>query len=226
MRPMCRLPMEFSRLRSDVSHRQRNHHSHQACSSRMPLALTDTTRRGSKGHQYFPAYVLRSGSTVESTIHWSARVMFATVKSTLLNLHSVETMRREMNESWITISHTILSNGGKGIKGRQWQRPNNERFKKSQANEYKAPFDPREDFHTYGCMVSRDEIVWYVDGVEVGRKKNQYWHRKMNVALSLGLRAPYAKFENNRLVPNEKHPANNLPTSMKVDYVRVWELVK
>ncbi len=122
--------------------------------------------------------------------------------------------------------HAILSNGMRGIAGRQWQRPHDKRFKKTQANEYRAPFDPREDFHTYGCKVSRDEIVWYVDGVEVGRKKNLFWHRKMNVALSLGLRAPFATFENNRLVANEKHPAKNLPTSMKVDYVRVWELAE
>lgn len=120
--------------------------------------------------------------------------------------------------------HTILSNGNKGVAGRQWQRP--EKFKASQATEYNAPFDPREDFHTYGCMVSPDEIVWYVDGMEVGRKKNRYWHRQMNVALSLGLRAPYAQFENNRLVPNTKHPADELPTSMLVDYVRVWELAE
>lgn len=119
--------------------------------------------------------------------------------------------------------HTIVSNGGSGVAGRAWQRPNDERFKASQSNEYKAPFDPREDFHTYGCNVSRDEIVWYVDGIEVGRKKNHYWHRNMNVALSLGLRAPYTKFENNRLVPSDDHPADELPTSMVVDYVRVWQ---
>ncbi|GEM_PF-989906 len=118
--------------------------------------------------------------------------------------------------------HAILSNGRKGVAGRQWQRP--EQFKASQANEYNAPFDPREDFHTYGCKVGRNDIVWYVDGIEVGRKRNLYWHRKMNVALSLGLRAPYAKFENNRLVPTESHPTDKLPTSMMVDYVRVWEL--
>jgi hypothetical protein len=122
--------------------------------------------------------------------------------------------------------HAILSNGGSGLAGRQWQRPNDERFKKSQATEYKAPFDPREDFHIYGCQVTPEEIIWYVDGVEVSRKNNRYWHRNMNVALSLGLRAPYVKFENNRLVPNENHPASGLPSSMMVDYVRVWELVK
>ncbi len=118
--------------------------------------------------------------------------------------------------------HTILSNGHAGIAGRAWQRP--EQFRETQATEYRAPFDPREDFHTYGCLVGRQEILWYVDGIKVGRKKNQHWHRRMNVALSLGLREPYATFQNNRLVPNPDAPADGLPTSMLVDYVRVWEL--
>lgn len=118
--------------------------------------------------------------------------------------------------------HTILSNGRPGVAGRQWRRP--QRFKESQANEYRAPFDPRKGFHTYGCRVSREEISWYVDDVEIGRKKNLHWHRKMHVALSLGLRSPYARFENNRLVPNLQHPADEFPCSMQVDYVRVWEL--
>jgi beta-glucanase (GH16 family) len=122
--------------------------------------------------------------------------------------------------------HTILSNGKAGISGREWRRPNDERYKESQANEYKAPFDPREDFHTYGCRVTSDTITWYVDGVEVGRKKNDYWHRNMNVALSLGLRAPYARFTKKGLVPVEEQPASEFPTSMMVDYVRVWELAE
>lgn len=120
--------------------------------------------------------------------------------------------------------HTILSNGDKGVRGRAWQRPHNPKFKEAQAIEYRLPFDPRDDFHTYGCRVDKDVIIWYVDGVEVGRKKNNHWHRKMNVALSLGLRAPYAKWENNRLAPNEAVSGDGFPTSMKVDYVRVWEL--
>lgn len=120
--------------------------------------------------------------------------------------------------------HAILSNGQRGVQGRAWQRPHNPKFKEAQAIEYRLPFDPRDDFHTYGCRVDKDVIIWYVDGVEVGRKKNEHWHRKMNVALSLGLRTPYAKWENNRLVPNEAVSGEGFPTSMKVDYVRVWEL--
>jgi len=120
--------------------------------------------------------------------------------------------------------HAILSNGQRGVRGRDWQRPHDPKFKADQAIEYRLPFDPRDDFHTYGCRVDRDVIIWYVDGVEVGRKKNEHWHRKMNVALSLGLRPPYARWENNRLVPNLEIPGDGFPTSMKVDYVRVWEL--
>jgi beta-glucanase (GH16 family) len=120
--------------------------------------------------------------------------------------------------------HTILSNGTSGVKGRAWHRPHDARYKVAQAIEYKAPFDPRDDFHTYGCLVSKDVIIWYVDSVEIGRKPNAHWHKEMNVALSLGLRAPYAVWQNNRLVPSQDQPAGSFPTSMSVDYVRVWEL--
>lgn len=129
------------------------------------------------------------------------------------------------NERIIDLNlHAILSNGKSGIPGRDWRRPNNALFREAQENVFTAPFDPRSDFHTYGCRVSEKEIIWYVDGKEVGRKKNEFWHRKMNVALSLGFRPPYTKFENNRLVPNQQFPTGQLPTSMQVDYVRVWEL--
>tara|TARA_R110002096_G_scaffold13623_3_gene48008 strand:- start:4790 stop:5710 length:921 start_codon:yes stop_codon:yes gene_type:complete len=120
--------------------------------------------------------------------------------------------------------HAILSNGKQGIPGRDWRRPNDPRYREAQAIEYHAPFDPREDFHTYGCHVSKDEIVWYVDGVEVGRKPNEFWHRPMNVALSFGLRSPFTVFHDNRLFANHEADVTALPTSMLVDYVRVWEL--
>ena len=121
--------------------------------------------------------------------------------------------------------HAIRSNGKKGKAGREWQRPNDPRYREKQAIEYHAPFDPRDDFHTYGCRVGKQEIIWYVDGVEVGRKPNELWHREMNVALSLGLRAPYALFTDNRLMANPNKDPDGFPTSMLVDYVRVWDLV-
>ena len=120
--------------------------------------------------------------------------------------------------------HAILSNGKLGLPGREWHRPNDERFRKDQANEYRAPFDPRTDFHTYGCRVEKEEIIWYVDGAEVGRKPNKFWHRPMSVALSLGLRAPYLRWQDNKLVVDEKVAGGEFQTQMFVDYVRVWEL--
>jgi hypothetical protein len=46
----------------------------------------------------------------------------------------------------------------------------------------------------------------------------------MNVALSLGLRAPFVTWKNNQLIPNQDLKTENFPTSMLVDYIRVWEL--
>lgn len=122
--------------------------------------------------------------------------------------------------------HVILSNGKRGVSGREWRRPHHDAFRAAQANEYRAHFDPRTDFHTYGCRVGKEEIIWYVDGIEVGRKPNQFWHRPMSVALSLGLRAPYVRWQDNKLVTNEGAEGDDFPTSMLVDYVRVWELEK
>jgi beta-glucanase (GH16 family) len=119
--------------------------------------------------------------------------------------------------------HAILSNGKPGLAGRDWRRPNDERYKESQANEYRTPFDPRDDFHTYGCNVGEDSITWYVDGKEIGKKSNQHWHREMNVALSLGLRPPYSHYTPKGFIPVTGQPDDGFPTSMKVDYVRVWE---
>ena len=119
--------------------------------------------------------------------------------------------------------HAILSNGKVGLAGRDWLRPNDERYRESQANEYITPFDPREDFHTYGCCVSKESITWYVDGKMIGQKKNEHWHRQMNLALSLGLRPPYSKYTPRGFVPVTDQPSDGFPTSMMVDYVRVWE---
>lgn len=120
--------------------------------------------------------------------------------------------------------HAILSNGKKGLAGRDWRRPDDPRYRDAQALEHRAPFDPREDFHTYGCRVDKDWIIWFVDGTEIGRKRNEFWHQPMSVALSLGLRAPYATWENNRLRENPEVGPGEFATSMLVDYVRVWEL--
>ncbi len=167
-----------------------------------------------------PAFWLYS--TIDDTAEAEGAVRYSEVDIVEL------TQRGDLVEGNVQISdhnlHAILSNGKKGIPGRAWQRPNQAGFSEAQAIEYHAPFDPREEFHTYGCLVGKETIIWYVDGKEVGQKNNEFWHRPMNVALSFGLRAPFSIFKDNRLVPNPDADASELPTEMLVDYVRVWDL--
>ncbi len=92
------------------------------------------------------------------------------------------------------------------------------------ANSWTAPWDPRADFHVYGCDVTPETIVWYIDGKEVARKPNKYWHLPMNVTLSLGLRHPHIGWVGQDMKPvPQAATAEGFPTSMDVDYVRVWE---
>lgn len=120
--------------------------------------------------------------------------------------------------------HCVVKENGK----RSWRRP--KAFPDAQLSKWRAPWDPREDFHIYGCEIGKEEIVWYVDGKEVARKPNTHWHRPMHVALSLGARKPFVRFEGNRHVVVDPvadaeavKQLDHLPTSMSVDYVRVWE---
>ncbi|WP_235034044.1 family 16 glycosylhydrolase [Roseiconus lacunae] len=122
--------------------------------------------------------------------------------------------------------HAILSNGSPGIQGREWHRPNDERYRAEQANEVRLQFDPRLDFHTYGCEITPDTITWYIDGKEIGHKPNLHWHREMNVAISLGLRPPYATYTTKGFVPSIVEGTDEFPTEMEIDYVRVWDRVK
>lgn len=120
--------------------------------------------------------------------------------------------------------HAVVMENGSGVWRRPKQHPN------EQLNKFRAPWDPTDDYHIYGAEVNEEEIIWYIDGVEVARKPNTYWHRPMNVTLSLGLRKPFVEFYNNR--NNAVNPETDaraaaklpgMPTSMFIDYVRVWE---
>ncbi|TXE10161.1 family 16 glycosylhydrolase [Seonamhaeicola algicola] len=119
--------------------------------------------------------------------------------------------------------HLVKKVNGKGV----WFRP--KKYPETQLNKYRLPDDPSENYHVYGCEVNETEIIWYVDGKEIARKSNTDWYRPMNVTASLGLRRPFVKFSNNanRAVnPLEDEEAKKqlqgMPTSMYVDYIRVW----
>ncbi|AUS05492.1 family 16 glycosylhydrolase [Pseudotamlana carrageenivorans] len=120
--------------------------------------------------------------------------------------------------------HLVKMEKGKGV----WYRP--KKHPETQLNKFRMPDDPSKNYHVYGCEVNEKEIIWYVDGKEIARKPNTDWYRPMNVTASLGLRRPFVKFSNNanRAVnPLEGEEAKKqlagMPTSMYVDYIRVWK---
>ncbi|WP_299602883.1 Ig-like domain-containing protein [uncultured Aquimarina sp.] len=132
--------------------------------------------------------------------------------------------------------HIAFKNGN----GRRWVRP--KQNPDEQLNKYPLGFDPREDWHTYGCEITRDEIHFFVDGKKVGKTlKNTHWGKlPLRVILSLGMRVPFVDFGGNAFTsfdPQGEYPNNQrlktlaerarkqlgeLPESMYVDYVRVW----
>lgn len=75
-----------------------------------------------------------------------------------------------------------------------------------------APWDPRDDFHVYGCEWDEKEIRWYVDGQQVQVRRNDYWHQALNVVVSFGVRGELKK----------QASAEGFPAMFEVDYVRVW----
>ncbi|EMI15793.1 kappa-carrageenase [Rhodopirellula maiorica SM1] len=113
--------------------------------------------------------------------------------------------------------HNVLIKNGQ----RQWMRPNT--HPATNKNEYHASFDPRDDYHVYAVENNQDYVVWYIDGREVARKPNLYWHLPMHVTLSLGLRRPFENYvDGQRVAALDKTTEEGFPTTMSVDYVRVW----
>ncbi|MFG0253738.1 MAG: kappa-carrageenase [Rhodopirellula sp. JB053] len=113
--------------------------------------------------------------------------------------------------------HAVLIRNGK----RQWIRPGT--HPETNKNEYHASFDPREDFHIYAVENTPDFVIWYIDGEEIARKPNLYWHLPMHITLSLGLRRPFENYQDGaRVAVLDKTTQEGFPTEMIVDYVRVW----
>lgn len=77
---------------------------------------------------------------------------------------------------------------------------------------WKAPWDPRDKFHVYGCEWDEKEIRWYIDGRLVQARKNDYWHQALDLTLSMGVRGA---------LKTAASP-EGFPTTAQVDYVRVW----
>lgn len=89
-------------------------------------------------------------------------------------------------------------------------------------------FDPRKKFHVYGCLWDKNRIEFYIDGVKVATAdptETQFQVLKQHLTISLGLREPFYKYDatGTRIpVPTNTRPSG-FPTTMVVEYVRVWK---
>ena len=117
--------------------------------------------------------------------------------------------------------HTIVYQNGNPVSIRPGSHPH------LTDNVYVAPFDPRDDYHTYGADIQPDKVTWYVDGIKIAEKENLYWHVPMHVTLSLGLRYPHVSWNNcpnglDRCPVPSAATEDGFPSNMKVDWVRCY----
>ena len=75
-----------------------------------------------------------------------------------------------------------------------------------------VPYDFYEDFHIYGLLWTADELVWFLDGKEVFRRKNDFFKRPLHVIFDAEIMETWDGLPN----------VDDLPSTFEVDYVRVW----
>lgn len=77
-------------------------------------------------------------------------------------------------------------------------------------------YDFHEDFHIYGLLWTPDELVWYLDGKEVFRRKNDFFKRPLHIIFDAEIMETWDGLPN----------PDDLPSTFQVDYLRVWRLSK
>ena len=75
-----------------------------------------------------------------------------------------------------------------------------------------VPYDFYEDFHVYGLLWTADELVWFLDGKEVFRRKNDFFKRPLHVIFDAEIMETWDGLPN----------VDDLPSTFEVDYIRVW----
>lgn len=70
-------------------------------------------------------------------------------------------------------------------------------------------------FHTYGMLVTKDELVWYLDGKEMRRAPNRDFHRPAYMLLNLAVGGAW---------PGDPDATTRFPAKMHIDWVRAYKL--
>ena len=82
---------------------------------------------------------------------------------------------------------------------------------------WKAPFDPKDEFHIYSMEWNESKLTWWVDDTMVKQiPTNQYFNAPnhfIDIAISFGLRPPL------KTLPS----SYGFPTTFYVDWIRVWQ---
>lgn len=82
-------------------------------------------------------------------------------------------------------------------------------------NRYKkliVDYDFFSDYHVYGLLWNSEELIWFLDGKEVFRRKNDFFKRPLHVVFDAEIMETWDGLPN----------SNDLPSDLKIDYVRVW----
>ena len=76
-----------------------------------------------------------------------------------------------------------------------------------------SPYRLADAFHNYGFLWTKDDLIWYVDGKEIRRRKNTDWHQPLTM-----------NFDSETMPQWYGLPdPNDLPSIFSIDYIRAWQ---
>lgn len=82
--------------------------------------------------------------------------------------------------------------------------------------EWRAPFKLADDFHVYGLEWSADSLKYFIEGERVRAIENTHWHQALTINFDCETMPDWFG------LPNIK----DLPSTYRIDYLRVWEKIE